>query len=64
MVEQQLASVQRDYDLEKLQYSDLSSKLRAAGMRRASNGTGVASSSGPVSRVVSGRPGQAGSPCA
>jgi uncharacterized protein involved in exopolysaccharide biosynthesis len=32
MVEQQLASVQRDYDLEKQQYSDLSSKLHAAGM--------------------------------
>jgi succinoglycan biosynthesis transport protein ExoP len=30
MVEQQLASVQRDYDLEKQQYSDLSAKLRAA----------------------------------
>ena len=29
-VEQQLASVQRDYDLEKQQYSDLSSKLQAA----------------------------------
>jgi polysaccharide chain length determinant protein (PEP-CTERM system associated) len=29
-VEQQLASVQRDYDLEKQQYSDLSSKLHAA----------------------------------
>src|SRR5258707_409395 len=32
MVEQQLTSVQRDYDLEKQQYSELSSKLRAAGM--------------------------------
>jgi succinoglycan biosynthesis transport protein ExoP len=32
MVEQQLASVQRDYDLEKQQYSELSSKLHAAGM--------------------------------
>ena len=32
MVEQQLASVQRDFDLEKQQYADLSSKLRAAGM--------------------------------
>ena len=32
MVEQQLASVQRDYDLEKQQYSDLSSKLHAASM--------------------------------
>jgi succinoglycan biosynthesis transport protein ExoP len=30
MVEQQLASVQRDYDLEKQQYADLSAKLRAA----------------------------------
>jgi polysaccharide chain length determinant protein (PEP-CTERM system associated) len=30
MVEQQLASVQRDYDLEKQQYSDLSAKLAAA----------------------------------
>jgi polysaccharide biosynthesis transport protein len=30
MVEQQLTSVQRDYDLEKQQYGDLSSKLRAA----------------------------------
>jgi len=29
-VEQQLASVQRDYDLEKQQYSDLSNKLHAA----------------------------------
>jgi succinoglycan biosynthesis transport protein ExoP len=29
-VEQQLASVQRDYDLERQQYSELSSKLRAA----------------------------------
>lgn len=29
-VEQQLASVQRDYDLERQQYADLSSKLRAA----------------------------------
>lgn len=29
-VEQQLASVQRDYDLERQQYSDLSSKLHAA----------------------------------
>ena len=32
MVEQQLTSVQRDYDLEKQQYSDLSSKLHAATM--------------------------------
>jgi polysaccharide biosynthesis transport protein len=32
MVEQQLSSVQRDYDLEKQQYADLSSKLHAAGM--------------------------------
>ena len=32
MVEQQLASVQRDYDLEKQQYSDLSAKLHAAQM--------------------------------
>jgi len=31
-VEQQLASVQRDYDLERQQYSELSSKLRAAGI--------------------------------
>jgi uncharacterized protein involved in exopolysaccharide biosynthesis len=30
MVEQQLTSVQRDYDLEKQQYSDLSAKLHAA----------------------------------
>jgi protein tyrosine kinase modulator len=30
MVEQQLASVQRDYDLEKQQYGELTSKLRAA----------------------------------
>jgi polysaccharide chain length determinant protein (PEP-CTERM system associated) len=30
MVEQQLASVQRDYDLEKVQYSDLSARLHAA----------------------------------
>ena len=30
MVEQQLASVQRDFDLEKVQYSDLSGKLHAA----------------------------------
>ena len=30
MVEQQLATLQRDYDLEKQQYGDLSSKLRAA----------------------------------
>jgi uncharacterized protein involved in exopolysaccharide biosynthesis len=30
MVEQQLASVQRDYDLEKQQYVDLSAKLAAA----------------------------------
>ena len=30
MVEQQLATVQRDYDLEKLQYSDLSAKLHTA----------------------------------
>jgi polysaccharide chain length determinant protein (PEP-CTERM system associated) len=30
MVEQQLASVQRDYELEKQQYSDLSSKLHTA----------------------------------
>lgn len=30
MVEQQLASVQRDYDLEKQQYSDLSAKLHMA----------------------------------
>ena len=32
MVEQQLSSVQRDFDLEKQQYADLSSKLRAANM--------------------------------
>jgi polysaccharide biosynthesis transport protein len=32
MVEQQLASLQREYDLEKLQYSELSSKLHAATM--------------------------------
>jgi uncharacterized protein involved in exopolysaccharide biosynthesis len=32
MVEQQLTSVQRDYDLEKTQYSELTSKLRAATM--------------------------------
>jgi succinoglycan biosynthesis transport protein ExoP len=32
MVEQQLASVQRDYDLEKQQYSELSAKLHAAEM--------------------------------
>lgn len=32
MVEQQLASMQRDYDLEKQQYSDLSSKLHSAGI--------------------------------
>jgi succinoglycan biosynthesis transport protein ExoP len=32
MVEQQLASVQRDYDLEKQQYADLSSKLHGATM--------------------------------
>ena len=31
-MEQQLASVQRDYDLERQQYSELSSKLRAATM--------------------------------
>jgi uncharacterized protein involved in exopolysaccharide biosynthesis len=30
MVEQQLAAVQRDYDLEKAQYGDLSARLRAA----------------------------------
>jgi capsular polysaccharide biosynthesis protein len=30
MVEQQLATVQRDYDLEKQQYSDLSAKLHSA----------------------------------
>ena len=30
MVEQQLAAVQRDYDLEKQQYSELSAKLRAS----------------------------------
>jgi uncharacterized protein involved in exopolysaccharide biosynthesis len=30
MVEQQLASVQREYDLEKQQYKDLTSKLQAA----------------------------------
>jgi polysaccharide chain length determinant protein (PEP-CTERM system associated) len=30
MVEQQLSSVQRDYDLEKTQYSDLTAKLRTA----------------------------------
>jgi polysaccharide chain length determinant protein (PEP-CTERM system associated) len=30
MVEQELTSVQRDYDLEKLQYAELSAKLRAA----------------------------------
>jgi polysaccharide chain length determinant protein (PEP-CTERM system associated) len=33
MVEQQLSSVQRDFDLEKLQYSDLTAKLRAATMQ-------------------------------
>jgi polysaccharide chain length determinant protein (PEP-CTERM system associated) len=32
MVEQQLALVQRDYDLEKQQYGELSAKLRAASM--------------------------------
>jgi succinoglycan biosynthesis transport protein ExoP len=32
MVEEQLASVQRDYDLEKQQYGDLSAKLRSATM--------------------------------
>jgi len=32
MVEQQLASVQRDYDLEKQQYSELSAKLHASEM--------------------------------
>jgi succinoglycan biosynthesis transport protein ExoP len=32
MVEQQLTSVQRDYDLEKQQYAELSSKLHAASM--------------------------------
>jgi polysaccharide chain length determinant protein (PEP-CTERM system associated) len=32
MVEQQLVSVQRDYDLEKLQYSELSAKLHAASL--------------------------------
>ena len=32
MVEQQLSSLQRDFDLEKQQYADLSSKLRAANM--------------------------------
>jgi len=32
MVEQQLSSVQRDFDLEKQQYAELSSKLRAANM--------------------------------
>lgn len=32
MVEQELASVQRDYDLEKQQYVDLSAKLAAAGI--------------------------------
>ena len=32
MVEQQLASVQRDYDLEKQQYVELSAKLAAAGI--------------------------------
>ena len=32
MVEQQLSSVQRDFDLEKQQYADLSAKLRAASM--------------------------------
>jgi capsular polysaccharide biosynthesis protein len=30
MVEQALATLQRDYDLEKLQYNELSSKLRTA----------------------------------
>src|ERR1700681_1271645 len=30
MVEEQLTSMQRDYDLEKQQYSDLSARLRAA----------------------------------
>jgi capsular polysaccharide biosynthesis protein len=30
MVEQQLASIERDYSLERQQYSDLSAKLRAA----------------------------------
>ena len=32
MVEQQLSSVQRDFDLEKQQYADLSAKMRAANM--------------------------------
>jgi capsular polysaccharide biosynthesis protein len=32
MVEQELASVQRDYDLEKQQYVELSSKLATAGI--------------------------------
>src|SRR4029077_13662727 len=32
MVEQQLATVQRDFDLEKQQYSDLSAKLHASTM--------------------------------
>ena len=32
MVEQQLVSVQRDYDLEKQQYSELSAKLHAASL--------------------------------
>ena len=32
MVEQELASVQRDYDLEKQQYTELSAKLAAAGI--------------------------------
>jgi capsular polysaccharide biosynthesis protein len=32
MVEEQLASLQRDYDLEKQQYGELSSKLRTAAM--------------------------------
>jgi uncharacterized protein involved in exopolysaccharide biosynthesis len=32
MVEQQLVSLQRDYDLEKLQYSELSAKLHAASL--------------------------------
>jgi capsular polysaccharide biosynthesis protein len=32
MVEQQLAAIERDYNLEKQQYSDLTSKQRAASM--------------------------------
>ena len=45
MVEQQLATVQRDYDLEKQQYADLSAKLHAAASPRTSSATAAASSS-------------------